>query len=137
MKPAETKRLYERACGAKRIVPQEDEGRAWHRVLRDFEARDVEAALDAWWADTTTGKDGRPRGAWLPTPAELKPLAEAAERKRKVADAEPKDYVSWRCACGYGMGGFVSRDDRRERKCPACGKPMPELSRDAAQAVLA
>jgi hypothetical protein len=98
MKPAETKRVYEQACRTKRITPQDDEGRAWHRVLRDFEARDVEAALDAWWADTTPNLHGEPRGKWMPTPAELKPIVDRIVAKHAAAKREPQDIVWLECA---------------------------------------
>lgn len=98
MKPAETKRIYESACRSKRIVPNQDEFDRWHKVLRGYEARDVEAALDGWWSDATLTSNGRPRGAFLPEPAELKPLIEIAHIRREAAAREPQDMILWECA---------------------------------------
>lgn len=98
MKPVETKRLYERACREKRRDAKQDEMNLWHRVLRGFEVRDVESALDAWWASTDRDEKGELRSKWLPSPAELKPLAIAAQRKREAA--ERIDFCG-NCALGW------------------------------------
>jgi len=135
MKPADTKRIYEQACCAKRIKPQDEEGRTWHRVLREFEARDVEAALDAWWADITPGHDNQPRGKWLPTPAELKPLVKRAEIKRISAQRESMDMIAWECAGPdkHRSTGFYPRSQPTPggKKC-CCGAELRFCMRCAA-----
>ncbi len=127
MTPSETKRVYERACRVKRIAPQDDEGRAWHRVLRKLEARDVEAALDAWWADTTPTLSGRPRGAFMPEPAELKPVAERQQRLREV-----KTRVDY---CGdCALGWVVTLRDGQFGKVPCgCRERVLAAQREAKQ----
>ncbi len=135
MTPHETKRIYEQACRTKRITPQDDEGRAWHRVLRGYEVRDVETALDGWWADTTPSHDGQPRGKWLPTPAELKPLVEKAQSKRVSAAREPQDFLAWECSgCHYTCTGFVARSAPvpEGRACPCCRASLNLRVREAA-----
>lgn len=126
MKPAETKRIYETACRSKRAEIVQEEFQRWHRVLRGFEARDVEAGLDAWWADDTPTHNGRPRGAFLPEPAELKPLVEAAQRKREAAAREPQDLLIWRCTkCIHTCTSYIAHSAIiGGNKCRACGAPM-------------
>lgn len=122
MKPLETKQLYERACRTKRLTPTEDEGRAWHKNLRQFEAIDVEAALDAWWGDRTpSGIDGRPRGCFLPSPAELIPMIEHAQTTREAKAREPRVEIQITCpGCGAFLSAFVRPGALAKLKCP-CG----------------
>lgn len=122
MKPAETKQIYERACRTKRLTPSEDEGRAWHKTLRQFEARDVEAALDSWWGDRTpSGIDGRPRGCFLPSPAELLPLVEKARTSREAKTREHRVEIQTHCpGCGAPLSAFVIPGSLAKLKCP-CG----------------
>lgn len=129
--PTETKRVYEQACRTKRETPQDDQGRAWHRVLRGYDVRDVQAALDGWWADTTPTHSGRPRGAFMPEPAELKPLVEAARRRRETKEQTPKDLVRWRCqGCKCTCCGYVDAGSIRPPKCTKCGISMDETDRE-------
>jgi hypothetical protein len=124
MNAAETKRIYEASCRAKRIAPQEDEGRTWHRVLRSHEARDVEKALDEWWADTTPDLHGQPRGKWLPAPAELKPFVEKIAAHRESASRETEDMMIWVCSgpVTHTCSGFIahSEDTPGPKRCH-CG----------------
>lgn len=134
MKPAETKRVYERACRTRRMAPQEEEGHAWHRNLRAFELRDVEAAMDAWWASTATDGYGELRSKWLPAPAELKALVAVVEKVRKAKASSPTDYLRWECLkCQRICGGFHPRGDPTptNRRCP-CGGNLKLIERMAA-----
>lgn len=135
MKPAETKRIYEQACRAKRADIVQEEGEKWHKVLRAYEACDVESALGVWWADTTPTQSGRARGAFLPEPAELKPLAEAAQRKREAATREPKDLLAWECQGQqkHTFSGFIARSKLTpQARCKYCNAPLRLIHREAA-----
>ncbi len=101
MKPRETTAIYVEACRSRRIAPQEEEGRLWHKTLALYETKDVKAALEAWWADTTVGKDGEPRGKWLPAPAELKPLIENVVHQRNRAS------INWLRRLGCAIASEV------------------------------
>ena len=123
MKPSETTALYVEACRSRRIAPQEEEGRLWHKTLALYEAKDVKAALEAWWADTTVGKDGEPRGKWLPAPAELKPLVDRVVHQRAARAAIPTFYIRWKCStCNVAKAGFLATGDVDQRTC--CGNLM-------------
>lgn len=127
----EIKAIYVEACRAKRIVPQEGELSKWNKALSIFESRDVQSALDAWWKDTTATSTGRPRGAYMPEPAELKPLVEEAARRRMRASSEPKVLARWQCpACGLTMTAFVPASDLRGCNCRRCHQPANEIYRE-------
>jgi len=133
MKPKETEEIYASACKAKRLVPQQDEGRMWHKTLSAFEAQDVKAALDAWWSSTETDSKGELKSKWLPAPGELIPLVERAQRKRIHELTTPKIYAAWFCTpCSLRFGGFIEPDDVKPRKCPSCGSVMAEIHREKA-----
>ena len=120
MKPSETTAIYVESCRSRRIVPQEEEGRLWHKLLALYDAKDVRAALDVWWADTTLGKDGEPRGKWMPAPTELKPLVERVVRDKAARAAVKRYLVCWLCkSCRHRMSGFLSAEESSIRKCPA------------------
>ena len=123
MKPSETEQIYGEQCRSRRIAPQEDEGRAWHKYLRQYDAKDVRAALDAWSRDTTPTKDGTPRGKWLPAPVELVPVVERLLREKAARAAVPAFYVRWMCeTCKIAKAGFLAHGDSDERTC--CSSPM-------------
>lgn len=133
MKPSETTALYVEACRSRRLVPQEEEGRQWHKSFSHYEAKDVRAGLDAWTADTTPSKDGTPRGKWLPAPAELVPVIERFLHQRIARAAVPTYYVRWSCSeCNHSMSSFLAVGDSSSRPCPRllglsgykCKKPM-------------
>lgn len=118
MKPSETESLYTEACRARRISPQAEEGREWHKQLRQYELKDVRTALDAWTRDTTQTKDGTPRGKWLPAPAELTPLVEKIVRDRETRAAIPRYYVRWLCPkCSYSLAGYLAVGESGGRTC--------------------
>lgn len=135
MKPAETKRLYERSCHSRRINTNTEmateEAALWHRKFKSYDVRDVEAALDAWDQDGTLDEQKQPRGKWLPKPVELIPLIEAAQRRRVLAATERKDFVAWKCpGCGYTCSGWTNSTD--PKRCARCGKEMGESHRGRA-----
>ena len=140
MKPTETKAIYEAACRSKRMETKQDEADLWRRVLGGFEARDVRDAVDAWFSDSTPvtiGNSSRPRGAFMPAPAELKPLIDKARRDREARAREPQDYICWQCTNGHRVSGFIARSKPTpESHAPcgyaACGQPMRVFGRDAA-----
>ena len=118
MKPTETSAIYSEACRSRRIVPQEEEGRLWHKVLSGFDAKDVRSAVDIWGKDVTLGKDGAPRGKWLPAPAELTPLVEKILRDRETHAAVPRCYVRWLCPkCSYFLAGYLGVGESGGRTC--------------------
>ena len=130
MTSAETKKIYEGVCRAKRLVPQEDEGRIWHRTLSGFDLQDVEAALDLWWADTTLDSNGNPRGKWLPTPAELKPTVERLAARRAAANREPHDVIRWKCEKQHTCSGLYARSEPTPigKRC-SCGAALQMIER--------
>lgn len=136
MKPAETKRLYERECRARRITPQQDEFNLWHKNLRKFEIRDVDAALDSWNSCTDTDDKGESRGKWLPKPAELIPLILHEQRARETQQQGPKDRVGLTCTnlqCPYRCVTFLAKGEQvPQRECRLCHAPMTEFYREAA-----
>ena len=124
MKPSETTAVYLEACKSRRIHPQEEEGRLWHRILSHYDLKDVQAALDLWAANGTPGKDGEARGKWMPAPAELKPLVEAIVHEREVRAAIKRYRVRWRCeACRFTMIGFLAVGEPSSRACPSVSAP--------------
>ena len=133
MKPSETEAIYKSAIAAKRIAFQREEAQMWHKALSGYEAQDVRAALDAWWASTATDSKGELKSKWLPAPGELKPLVERVQGKRKVDAMEPKQLVAWRCPdCKSTRCAYISVEDHRPRRCSTCGASMDEVLREAA-----
>ena len=136
MKPSETTALYVEACRSRRLVPQEEEGRQWHKSFSHYEAKDVRAGLDAWTADTTPSKDGTPRGKWLPAPAELKPLVERIVQRRAESAAVKRYAVRLGCpTCRHTFLGFFAVDQEAKGNCRAaaaggvaCNTPLVILS---------
>jgi hypothetical protein len=124
MKPSETTAIYVEACRSRRITPQQEEGRLWHKLLASYDAKDVRAGLDAWSANSTLGKDGQPKGKWLPAPVELKPAIEDLIRKRIAAAAVKRFPVRWRCpSCKWrGMGMLAIDEPAGSRRCGACDR---------------
>lgn len=133
MKPAETKAIYEAASRAKRLPVVQEESEDWHKHLRAFEAADVRAGLDLWNASTERDSKGELKSKWLPAPAELKVLAERAQRARLVKESTPKVYARWECpSCRFISAAFVPENDTRGSRCRKCGKPMNEIFRGRA-----
>ncbi len=132
MKPVESKALYEKACGVRRIKPQQEEYEQWHKNIRDFEPRDVQAALDAWWASTERDRDGDAKSKWLPTPGELLGLVIAARDKRIVRAREPEDLVFLMCSAGHRSSCFVVRSAEFCKRTCRCGAEIKVLQREAA-----
>lgn len=118
MKPSETTAVYTEQARARRIMPHEEEGRLWHTALKKYDVKDVRLALDAWNADTAPGKDGVPRGKWLPSPAELIPVIDKILHDRETQAAIPKFLVRWGCpTCRNSVVGFLRIGDDVVRRC--------------------
>lgn len=133
MNRAEMEKLYTRACKSRRIEPQQEEGQAWLKAFKDFEARDVEAALNAWDNSSELNEQGQPRGKWLPKPVELKPLIEAARRRREANTQGPQDLLLFECASRHKLSCFIQRAKPTPgtKRCP-CGSPMECVKREVA-----
>lgn len=133
MTPTESKRIYQAACRSKRLDIVQEEYVRWHRVLRGYEAKDVEAALDAWWADSTPTLSGRVRGAFMPEPAELKPLIESARDKRLRDKSEPQDWLYWECGNHHRASSFIARSKPTPAEHPcSCGATLKCVERKTA-----
>ncbi|HZP06180.1 MAG TPA: hypothetical protein VFB43_14860 [Terracidiphilus sp.] len=137
MTPDETNRLYRGACQSKGRVPNQEQGRSWHRTLRSFDTRDVEAALDAWNASTERDSKGDLKSKWLPAPGELKPLVLAAQSKRESAAREPEDLLCLSCEgpVPHRFTSFIRRSavpDLDRRRCRSCGAKLRVEKREAA-----
>ena len=131
MTPKETEAIYTEACRAKRIAPQAEEGRMWHKALKDYEARDVRTALDAWWASTDRDSKGDLKSQWMPAPGELIAFVERAKHKREAAAAIPRFLTCWECPpCRYRCTGFYPKGSDYIATCPHCGKPMAVFHRE-------
>jgi hypothetical protein len=130
MKTAETKKIYEKACAAKRLKFQQEEYELWHRSLKDLDLRDVETALDAWWISPATDSNGDLKSRWLPAPAELRGMALEVSRRRAAQASITTFMVCWRCpTCRATQTGFLSPEDRGLRFCRS---PWgPSLTQDA------
>jgi hypothetical protein len=92
----------------------EEAGKAWERVLSAYSIEEIEGAIAAHRGDTTLDDQGRPRGRWMPMPADLKLLIEAGRRKA----ARRTQFIS----CGRCNEGWVAASgrpgERRVRRCP-------------------
>ena len=118
MKPSETELIYKQACLSKRIVPQVEEGRMWHKVLASCEAVDVRTAIDVWWASIERDAQGELRSRFLPTPAELLGLSHYAAQKRVQRSSQKTYLVAWRCpTCKGGCCGFLAQGADTFRTC--------------------
>jgi hypothetical protein len=132
MQHSEVEKFYQRACGVRRLTPQVEEGREWARILREFDHKDADAAINAWWTNTATDSNGDLKSKWLPTPAELRQAVWAAKRRREVSTSIRKDFVAWKCSsCPYTCSGFSN-----SAEAPAhCGRAMDEQYRESERSV--
>lgn len=81
-------RLYEIACAGASRRPDEDQFEVWKRNLGRFEESEVNAALAVWQADITEVMhfdELRPRGATMPTAADLLSLVRKIQRKKDAS----------------------------------------------------
>ena len=98
MDTKEISELYGRMVGACRKEESDAERGAWKEVLGNYKFSDGDAACRRWLADTTVEEwTNKPRGARLPSPAELKA---SIERFRNVS----ADYFT---PCGHCESGWV------------------------------
>jgi hypothetical protein len=106
--------LYAKASESYRLPRNEEAGMAWEEVLSPFSMEEIEGAIATHRADTTLDERGRPRGCWMPLPAELKLLIETG--RKKAAQGSPLVF------CGQCTEGWIPDPDRPEerrlRRCP-------------------
>lgn len=133
MTPTETKAIYEAACKCKRMAPVQEEGAMWHKSLREYEARDVRAALDTWWSSTDRDSKGDLKSAWPPAPGELRPIVERVRHQRQVSAAIPRDLLCFECqGCRYRCTSFPPIGTTPTVKCRVCGLEMNVFRREVA-----
>jgi hypothetical protein len=129
---AEMTALYESTCIKTRRGPDVAEFKAWLNKLAMFDKRDIDGALVEW--------SGQSR--FLPTAAELLPIASRIRNARIAKATAEKLLVAWRCpTCGTGCCGFVDAADHSRRFCRAlrrsqeggrrCGAIIQEILRTA------
>ena len=98
---------------------QEDQARAFVRALQSFTSEEVDAAIAAWQSNTAADWDGRPLGAKMPTPADLRSLCQRSEER---ATAKARGQFS---PCGKCQEGWVTAEDPARgtvvRRCQCWG----------------
>jgi len=75
--------IYKAARGGANKPENPDSSAAWKAVLLRFDRDELQAALEAWWADTAPAQGvmfDKPKGATMPTPADLKARVIAARQ---------------------------------------------------------
>jgi hypothetical protein len=110
MKPSEIKQIYVDACRAAngRPLPDSAQQKVWYQVLGSFDVRDVEQALVQWWQAES----------WLPSPADLKPLAESARRQSAARALGHQETIFYNCPkCRAPFAASVECGDTRPRLC--------------------
>jgi hypothetical protein len=144
MKANETEEVYKNACLSKRVVPQQEECKMWHKSLAIFDAPDVRTALDGWWRSTERDFHGELRSRFLPSPGELIPLVQSVIRQHHASLTQELELVGRKCEeCGITTAGFNRPDDYQKRYCQAvpkrphawgeiCGADMREVYRGSA-----
>lgn len=85
----------------------------WFGPLASFPASEVWDAVDRHRRDLTEGRDGRPRGAWMPNLAELLAAVDANWRERSATQRE------------------LEARDRRAARNRQGGMPMPPETKEA------
>lgn len=79
-------RLYEIACAGATRRPDEDQFEVWKRTLGRFDESEVSTALSRWQSDVREVMhfdELRPRGATMPTAADLLSLLLKTQRQRQ------------------------------------------------------
>ena len=72
---------------------------AWLSALSDFSPHQIKRGVDAWRMNLTGDFDGRPLGAKMPSPADIRALVIS---QRKSAERQTSGFV----ACGNCEGGW-------------------------------
>ena len=118
MKPKEMEELYYRACDAKGFTGSDGQLKIWRQILGRFEKSDLEEAILAYY-EKETG---------FPMPAELKPLAANAQRRRESIEQgeRSKVFVHMTCpTCGdHSSGAFTPERVRRPFYCRSIYGPV-------------
>ncbi len=108
MTDGELKELYTLACEAKGYDPDPGQFRTWKSTLGWSDARDLEKAIAEHYTTNIN----------LPMPAELKPLIEAARRKRTLPTTGYEHQTGYRCPrCHRTVTSFA---EAVETRCEAC-----------------
>lgn len=108
MTSKELEKLYAQTCAVKGFEPNTGQFKVWKQTLGWIEERDLAEALTGWFATQIA----------FPMPAELKPLAMSAKRKRELEAERPRQLTIWQCpTCGSTQSGFITADDDKPRYC--------------------
>jgi len=76
-----------------------DQFSAWETVLAEFKPAELKLAIQGWQSSTDPDFDGRPRGARLPTPADVRAIMIA---QRKSSQAPTNGFIP----CAACEGGW-------------------------------
>lgn len=78
--PAQLRILYVKTTQQYRRDPNDDEFESWIGVLSGYKFQEISQALDRWLGDTTLEEfTNRPKGARMPSPAEIKLSVQTTE----------------------------------------------------------
>ncbi len=110
MTDKELKEIYTLACDTKAFTPDAGQFKVWKMTLGWCDPRDLEKAVIAWYAENES----------FPMPALLKPLAEAARRKR-IQPTTGYEYLT-ACRCPRCSKTVTSFEAAREIRCERCWK---------------
>lgn len=112
--------LYAEVIQSYQRTPNEAEFKAWTEVLGTFTFADVEAAIRRWRNDTLVEfQTQRPRGARIPTPAELKVSIESFDK------ANSEHFVP----CNKCEGGWIRIAEGKTDKGYAVNKSVGAVKR--------
>lgn len=113
--------IYKTACSAKGFKPDGEQFKTWKKTLIGCDRSDLELALMTWFSTH----------AGFPMPADLRPVAEDAKRKRTALGAEA--YQQQQCPKCDGIVGMMRplRDQFRTWcvGCQSYRKIIPEDQR--------
>lgn len=91
--------IYAAACRRRHLRPNQGEGQAWYRELKDLAKDEVEKALEAWESVGQLDFRGKKRLRWLPSAAELRALVTGQRlRARREAQVEAAEWISRICS---------------------------------------
>jgi len=127
--------IYKSACAAAGRLTDPMASAGWKAVLLHFSREEVTAALDTWWNDTEPVQGslvGRPRGATMPKPADLKACIRRARERAYQGSAEVQRRKQeirefWRIADERGM-----TDEEVREKWPSYVGTRPKARQEDA-----
>jgi hypothetical protein len=104
MTKAELVKFCENTCQSKNRKQTEGETEVWISVLSEYATADLDAALRRWHSDVTIEEfTQKPKGARMPTPAELKLSID--QFNQSAARTHSGQFV----ACGNCQDGWVKK----------------------------